>query len=180
MLHYHGAIRTGIPISGAATAPERYLMTQMDYAGMNIATPQIKHVAEIEQLPEELILKGAAEGKIVIPCNINHKNIVPCGIGRILRTKINANIGNSTLSSCPGAEKSKLNIALHYGADTVMDLSTGGEITSIRQAILAECTAPLHPRISQNSSPHSIKSTWIREKSSLMPPSRATAPTPST
>ena len=143
MLHSFGAFRTGIPITGAATAPERYLMTQMDYAGMNIATPQIKHVAEVEQLPEELILKGVAEGKIVIPCNINHKNIVPCGIGRILRTKINANIGNSTLSSCPGAEKSKLNIALHYGADTVMDLSTGGEITSIRQAILAECTAPL-------------------------------------
>lgn len=118
-------------------------MTQMEYAGKNIVTPEIKHVAKVENLPEEVILKGVAEGKIVTPCNVNHKNIIPCGIGRILRTKINANIGNSTLSSCAGAERSKLNIALHYGADTVMDLSTGGEITAIRQAILEQCPAPL-------------------------------------
>ena len=118
-------------------------MTQMEYAKKGIATSQMRHVAGVEALPLETIMNGVAKGTIVIPANINHKNLIPCGIGRILRTKINANIGNSTLSSCPGAEKSKLAIALHYGADTVMDLSTGGEITSIRSAILEQSPAPL-------------------------------------
>ena len=118
-------------------------MTQMEQAKAGIITPEIKHVANTETLDETLIAKLVAEGKIVIPANINHKNLVPCGIGRILKTKINANLGNSSLSSCPGAEQSKLNIALHYGADTVMDLSTGGNINEIRTAMLEHCPAPL-------------------------------------
>ena len=118
-------------------------MTQIEYAQKGIITPQIKHVAQAEQRSEQFIAERVAAGTVVIPANINHKNLIPCGIGRELKTKINANLGNSTLSSCPGAEKSKLAIALHYGADTVMDLSTGGEITSIRQAILEQSTAPL-------------------------------------
>ena len=118
-------------------------MTQMEYARKGIITPQIKYVAGVEQRSEMFIAERVAAGTIVIPANINHKNLVPCGIGRELKTKINANIGNSTLSSCPGAEKSKLAIALHYGADTVMDLSTGGNITTIRQAILEQSTVPL-------------------------------------
>ncbi|MBR7145132.1 MAG: phosphomethylpyrimidine synthase ThiC [Lentisphaeria bacterium] len=118
-------------------------MTQMAQAKNGIATEQIKHVAEVERRSVEFIQQGVAEGRVVIPANINHKSLVPCGIGRELKTKINANIGNSALSSCPGAEQSKLNIALHYGADTVMDLSTGENITSIRQALLENCTAPL-------------------------------------
>ena len=118
-------------------------MTQIEYAQKGIITPQIKHVAEIEQRSAEFIAKRVAAGTIVIPANINHKNLIPCGIGRELKTKINANLGNSTLSSCPGAEKSKLAIALHYGADTVMDLSTGSNITNIRQAMLEQSTAPL-------------------------------------
>ena len=118
-------------------------MTQMEYARKGVITPEIKQVAASEKLPEEFICRNVAEGKIVIPCNINHHSIIPCGIGRTLRTKINANIGNSTLSSCPGAEKSKLSIALHFGADTVMDLSTGSDITAIRRALLEQCPAPL-------------------------------------
>ena len=118
-------------------------MTQMEYAKQGIATSQIKYVAENEQRPLDFIMQRVAEGRIVIPANINHKSLIPCGIGRDLRTKINANLGNSSLSSCPGAERSKLNIALHYGADTVMDLSTGGEISTIRQSILAHCNVPL-------------------------------------
>ena len=118
-------------------------MTQIEYAQKGIITPQIKHVAEVEQRSAEFIAERVAAGSIVIPANINHKNLIPCGIGRELKTKINANLGNSTLSSCPGAEKSKLAIALHYGADTVMDLSTGSNITSIRQAMLEQSTAPL-------------------------------------
>ena len=118
-------------------------MTQIEYALQGIITPQMKHVAEAEQRSPQFICQKVAAVSVVIPANINHKNLVPCGIGRELKTKINANLGNSALSSCPGAEKSKLAIALHYGADTVMDLSTGGDITSIRQAMLEQSTAPL-------------------------------------
>ena len=118
-------------------------MTQIEYAQKGIITPQIKIVAEVEQRSEQFIAERVAAGTIVIPANIHHKNLIPCGIGRELKTKINANLGNSALSSCPGAEKSKLAIALHYGADTVMDLSTGGEITSIRKSMLENCTVPL-------------------------------------
>ena len=91
-------------------------MTQMGQAKHGVVTPQIKHVAEIEKRSVEFILHGVAEGRIVIPGNINHKSLVPCGIGRELRTKINANLGNLTLSSSPGVEQRKLAIALHYGA----------------------------------------------------------------
>ena len=118
-------------------------MTQMEYALRGLITPQMEHVAEVEQRPVRFIADRVAAGSVVIPANINHKNLVPCGIGRELKTKINANLGNSTLSSCPGAEKSKLAIALHYGADTVMDLSTGGEISAIRRAMLEQSPAPL-------------------------------------
>ena len=118
-------------------------MTQIEYAQKGIITPQMKIVAEVEQRSEQFIAERVAAGTIVIPANIHHKNLIPCGIGRELKTKINANLGNSALSSCPGAEKSKLAIALHYGADTVMDLSTGGEITSIRKSMLESCTVPL-------------------------------------
>ena len=118
-------------------------MTQMEYALQGVITPQMEHVAEVEQRPVRFIADRVAAGSVVIPANINHKNLVPCGIGRELKTKINANLGNSTLSSCPGAEKSKLAIALHYGADTVMDLSTGGEISAIRSVMLEQSPAPL-------------------------------------
>ncbi len=118
-------------------------MTQIEYAQKGIITSQIQHVAAVEQRPVQFIAERVAAGTVVIPANINHKNLIPCGIGRELKTKINANLGNSTLSSCPGAEKSKLAIALHYGADTVMDLSTGGGITAIRQSMLEQSSVPL-------------------------------------
>ena len=118
-------------------------MTQLEYTEKGIITPQMKIVAEAEQRTAEFIASGVAAGRIVIPANVNHKNLVPCGIGRELKTKINANIGNSALSACPGAERSKLAIALHYGADTVMDLSTGENIASLRQDLLKQCTVPL-------------------------------------
>lgn len=118
-------------------------MTQIDYAKNKVVTPQMQHIAQVELLPVDVIMEGVATGRIVIPANVNHKSLVPCGIGRQLKTKINANIGNSALSSCPLAEESKLNIAVHYGADTVMDLSTGGNITSIRTSLLEKSTVPL-------------------------------------
>lgn len=87
-------------------------MTQMEQAKHGVVTPQIKHVAEFERRDIDFIMRGVAEGRIVIPANINHKSLVPSGIGRELKTKINANLGNSTLSSCPGAEQSKLAIVI--------------------------------------------------------------------
>ena len=118
-------------------------MTQMELAKNGVVTPQIKLVAEIERRSVEFIMQRVVDGRIVIPANINHKSLVPCGIGRELKTKINANIGNSALSGCPGAEQSKLAVALHYGADTVMDLSTGENIAEIRRTLLENCSVPL-------------------------------------
>lgn len=119
------------------------MFTQMSAAKSGIITPEMRHVAEVEYLDPEFIRSQVAVGKLVIPANINHKNLVPCGIGRALRTKINANIGNSALSSCCRAELEKLAAAVKYGADTVMDLSTGGNITIIRQALIEKSTIPL-------------------------------------
>ena len=118
-------------------------MTQIESAARGIITPEMEYVANSEYCTAEFIREGVAAGTIVIPANKNHKNLRPCGIGRALRTKVNANIGNSTLSGCPGSEQSKLNIALHYGADTVMDLSTGGDIASLRRSMIEKSPAAL-------------------------------------
>ncbi len=119
------------------------MTTQILRARAGEITPEMKIVAEKENRDETFIRDEVAAGKIVIPANINHKNIDPVGIGKILYTKINANIGNSALSSCPSAEIEKLNMALKYGADTVMDLSTGGDLDTIRRAIIANSPAPI-------------------------------------
>ena len=117
--------------------------TQMLAAKAGEITKEIKAVAASERIDAELLRQLVAEGKAVIPANINHTHLVPCGIGRALRTKVNANIGSSALSSCARHEHEKLQIALKYGADTVMDLSTGGDLNLIRRALIAKCPAPL-------------------------------------
>lgn len=117
--------------------------TQPALAKAGVITPAMKQVAAQEQLSDETIRAGVAAGTIVIPANINHRNLVPIGIGRILKTKINANIGNSAVASCPRQELEKLDRALRYGADTVMDLSTGGNINQIRQSIISHSPAPI-------------------------------------
>ncbi len=118
-------------------------MTQLEAARAGRITPQMKAVAAKERRDEEFIRGLVAEGTAVIPANINHTSLDPVGIGRLLSTKINANIGNSELSSCAGVELRKMRTALKYGADTVMDLSTGGDIDVIRRSILKACPAPL-------------------------------------
>ena len=117
-------------------------MTQLEQARAGVVTPEIARVAQKERLDAEFVRVLVAEGKAVIPCNVNHRPD-PCGIDRKLLTKINANIGKSTLSSCPGAEHSKLTIATTFGADTVMDLSTGTEVALIRKRLLDACRVPL-------------------------------------
>ena len=119
------------------------MKTQMLQAREGVVTPQIKAVAEKEHRSVEFILERVADGRVVIPANINHKNLEPMGIGRELLCKINANIGNSAMSSCPQAEKRKLQQAIRYGADTVMDLSTGGDIDLIRSSIIEASPIPV-------------------------------------
>ncbi len=117
--------------------------TQMSHARNGMITPQIEAVAAKERRTPESIRDEVAAGTIVIPANINHTCLEPIGIGRSLYTKINANIGNSALSSCPNQELAKLNTAVKYGADTVMDLSTGGNIEMIRKTIIGNSPVPI-------------------------------------
>lgn len=119
------------------------VLTQPLLAKAGTITPQMKAVAEKERRDPEWIRAKVADGTIVIPANVMHKNLVPVGIGRELYTKINANIGNSTLSSCPKEEQNKLATAIKYGADTVMDLSTGGNIMAIRANLIEHSPIPV-------------------------------------
>ena len=117
--------------------------TQMYYARRGEITQEMSYVARIEGLSENLVMDEVAKGSIIIPANINHKNLKPMGIGRKLKTKINANIGNSSLSSDICAELRKLEICLEFGADTVMDLSTDGDLDAIRSAIIEHSSVPV-------------------------------------
>ncbi|EEF14539.1 thiamine biosynthesis protein ThiC [Campylobacter rectus RM3267] len=117
--------------------------TQMYYAKKGVITPEMNYVAQAEMLDPELVRSEVAAGKMIIPANIHHENLLPMAIGREAKTKINANIGNSSLSSDICAELEKLQICLKYGADTVMDLSTGGDLDAIRSAIIANSTVPI-------------------------------------
>ncbi len=117
--------------------------TQMYYAKKGVITPEMNYVAQAEALNPELVRSEVAAGKMIIPANIHHENLLPMAIGMEAKTKINANIGNSSLSSDIDAELEKLQICLKYGADTVMDLSTGGDLDMIRSAIIANSTVPI-------------------------------------
>ena len=117
--------------------------TQMYYAKKGVITPEMNYVAQAEMLNPELVRSEVAAGKMIIPANIHHENLLPMAIGREAKTKINANIGNSSLSSDIDAELEKLQICLKYGADTVMDLSTGGDLDAIRSAIIANSSIPI-------------------------------------
>jgi phosphomethylpyrimidine synthase len=118
-------------------------MTQIDLAKQGVISPQIKQIAKQEGVSQEVVQQYTAEGKIVIPANVNHANLVPCGIGKDLTVKINANIGTSSDYGNIDSELEKLGIAIRFGADAIMDLSTGGDISAIRQAIIAASTLPV-------------------------------------
>ncbi len=118
-------------------------MTQLELASENIISPQMDLVAQHEGVKAEFIRQGVAKGTIVIPANINHTNLVPCGIGQGLKTKINANIGTSSDFGNTDTELGKLRVAIECGADTVMDLSTDGDISAIRRAIIAASSLPI-------------------------------------
>ena len=118
-------------------------MTQLELAKEGTLSPQMEQAARREEIPAEVIRHGVAEGAIVIPANTNHTSLVPCAIGRGLRTKVNANIGTSSDFGDISTELAKLQIATLAGADTVMDLSTGGDIVAIRRSMISSSSLPI-------------------------------------
>ncbi|MCM8774849.1 MAG: phosphomethylpyrimidine synthase ThiC [Candidatus Omnitrophica bacterium] len=117
--------------------------SQMYYARQGILTEEMKYVASRENLCPEYIRAEVASGRMIIPANIRHLNLEPIAIGIDVRCKINANIGNSALSSDMATELKKLRTALKFGADTVMDLSTGSDLNETRQAMIEASPAPV-------------------------------------
>lgn len=117
--------------------------TQLYYAKQGILTDAMKYVAKTEGLDENLVMQEVAKGSLIIPANINHTHIKPIGIGIATKCKVNANIGSSSLAGDVNEEINKLNIAIKYGADTVMDLSTGGNLNAIREAIIKNSSVPI-------------------------------------
>ncbi len=121
------------------------MATQLEQARAGKITDEMEFVAKRESLTPELIRDEVAAGRMVIPANINHlnKRLEPMCIGIASKCKINANIGNSAVTSDIAGELEKLHTSVHYGADTVMDLSTGKDIDSIRAAIIEASPVPI-------------------------------------
>jgi phosphomethylpyrimidine synthase len=118
-------------------------MTQREAAISSIITEPMKRAAEREGVSPELVKKELAAGRAILPANIHHTSLEPIVIGEAFHCKINANIGTSPTSSSAEEEVDKLHMAVHWGADTVMDLSTGGDVDKIRKAIIAKSTVPI-------------------------------------
>jgi phosphomethylpyrimidine synthase len=119
--------------------------TQLELARAGVVTREMQYVAQREQLDGETIRSEVAAGRMVIPANKIHAagRLEPMGIGVAARCKVNANIGNSAVTSDVDGELEKLHTAVHYGADTVMDLSTGKNIDGIRKAIIDASPVPI-------------------------------------
>ena len=132
------------PIRSEWVRPRRGpVVTQMHYARQGAVTEEMEYVAKREGLPADLVRSEVARGRMIIPANIRHVELEPMSIGVASKCKINANIGNSAVTSNIDEELSKLRTSVKYGADTVMDLSTGGDIPRIREAILRHSPVPV-------------------------------------
>jgi len=120
------------------------MATQLQIAQNETVSEEVKQVSEVENTNAELIRKEIAAGRLVIPANKLHlkTNLKPSGIGRLLTTKVNANIGASSIRSTVEDELEKMRVALEAGADAIMDLSTGGNLDKTREKLLAECPVP--------------------------------------
>jgi len=121
----------------------RGIVTQMHYARGRVLTGEMRVVAEREGLDLELVRSEVALGRMIIPANIRHLSLEPMAIGIAATCKINANLGNSAVTSEIETELEKMRVAIQAGADTVMDLSTGGDISRIRQAVIRHSPAPV-------------------------------------
>jgi len=118
-------------------------VTQMHYARKGIVTPEMEFVALRENLNRDFVRSEVACGRAIIPANINHPEIEPMAIGRNFLVKINANIGNSVVTSSIEEEVEKMAWAIRWGSDTVMDLSTGRNIHETREWIIRNCPVPV-------------------------------------
>src|SRR5579859_7217139 len=118
-------------------------VTQMHYARQGVITEEMEYVAKRENLAPELVRSEVALGRMIIPANIRHVELEPMAIGIAAKCKINSNIGNSATTSNLEEELEKLHVSVHYGADTVMDLSTGGDIHAIRESNLRHSPVPV-------------------------------------
>ena len=118
-------------------------VSQIHYARQGVVTEEMEYVARREKIEPELVRSEVARGRAIIPANIHHQALEPMGIGIAFKCKINSNIGNSATTSHIDEELKKLHHSVHYGADTVMDLSTGGDIPEIRKAIIAASPVPI-------------------------------------
>jgi phosphomethylpyrimidine synthase len=135
--------------------------TQMHYARQDVVTEEMWVVAQREGLDPVFVRDEVARGRMIIPANIHHPNLVPMAIGIHARCKINANIGNSAVMSDVDGELEKLRRVVKYKADTVMDLSTGGGIDEIRAEIIAHSpipvgTVPIYQALEQVKKPEAL------------------------
>ncbi len=119
------------------------MKTQIELAREGVVTPQMKTVAAEEGMQEEVIRHGVAKGYIVIPCNPARPGQHVVGIGKGLRTKVNASIGTSSDINSVELEIKKAKAAEEEKADTLMELSTGGDLNGIRRAVLDACSLPV-------------------------------------
>lgn len=124
-------------------------MTQLQAAEKGIVTKEMVKAAQYEKMEPEQLREKIAAGEAVLPCNINHPNVVPLAVGQGLSTKVNANIGTSDAYPELNKELRKLEAALKAGAHSIMDLSTGGDIDRVRKSIIEACpvmvgTVPLY------------------------------------
>src|ERR1051325_1870414 len=119
------------------------IRTQMHYARQGVVTEEMLFVAKREKLAPETVRAEVARGRMIIPANIHYANLEPMCIGVASTCKINSNIGNSAVTSEIEGELEKLRYSVKYGADTVIDLSTGGDIPAIRRAIIAASPVPI-------------------------------------
>src|SRR3954449_8160342 len=117
--------------------------TQMHYARQGVVTEEMIYIAKRERIEPELVRSEVARGRMIIPANVNHTNLEPMCIGVASKCKINSNIGNSAVTSDIEGELEKLRYSVKFGADTVMDLSTGGDIPAIRKAIIGASPVPI-------------------------------------
>jgi phosphomethylpyrimidine synthase len=117
-------------------------MTQREAALAGTITSAMLEAAEKEGMMPEVLREKVAKGIVAIPANVGHRNLEPIAIGSGVRVKINANIGTSPHDINLEKEKAKLAAAIRYGAHTVMDLSTGGDLNAIRTALLTQCSLP--------------------------------------
>lgn len=143
-------------------------VTQMHFARAGELTEKMEYVAKREGLPVNLVRDELARGRMIIPANINHPELEPMGIGIATRCKVNANIGTSAVTSSLEEEVEKVRLCIKYGADTLMDLSTGRGIVRVREAVIRNSiipvgTVPMYEILERAGGPEEISKNLILE-----------------